>query len=332
VIIVRNVAPPSDKAGEEFDFSDLFNEDPALAPARPPAPAPAGAPPAPAKAAPPGNVLEVPDLIVPTSRRSVPQQAAVAPAPPQPAAAPPAPPSAPRAPAAPAAPIAPAVKQAAAPAPPKRDVAVGDGQSTMGRMIDDDDAFAGPSMDLELDVAPNSRGSMPGAPASRPSHPSNPQMAAGGAPSRPSNPQMAARGSHPSMDDLPADDDGSQEQAPKAKKVKPPKPKPKSRFELTPEERAAVDLAEYGDPPEQAWRAPLYAWRVLYRKYELRKEMAEMVSTRPEQIPLYQRALAVDDAPTTKKGVIIAAAAIFIFLFLFTLPVIIRFAKLAMDG
>jgi hypothetical protein len=298
--------PPPDKSGSEFDFADLFNEEPAPASGAKPA---AGA-----------NVLEVPDLIVPAPRKSVSNQQAVAPAPAL--EAPQAPQLAQPPPQVPA--LAPPAAAAKAP-PPKRDLE-GDGQSTMGRVIDDDSFGGGPSMDLELDVAPTSRPSLSSAAAGRPSNPG----VSGAPPSHPSNPAMAARNSHPSMPGMPAD--GGSEPQMQAAPAPPPKPKRPSRFELSPEQRAAVDLAEYGDPPEQVWKAPLYAYRVLTRKYELKKEMDELRSTRPEQIPLYERALAADDGPTTKKGVIIAAAAIALFLFLFCLPVIIRFAKLAMDG
>jgi uncharacterized Rmd1/YagE family protein len=94
-----------------------------------------------------------------------------------------------------------------------------------------------------------------------------------------------------------------------------------------------MDVAEYGDPPDAFWQTPLYAARVLYRKHELRNELLEArVAQRHDRVKMFEAALAVDDKPSVKLGIILSVATLFLLMFLAALPVAIRFIKLAMYG
>ena len=95
----------------------------------------------------------------------------------------------------------------------------------------------------------------------------------------------------------------------------------------------AMDVAEYGDPPEAFWQTPMYAARVLWRKHEIRNELLEArVANRQDRVKLFEDALKVDDAPSVKMGLILSAAAFALLVFLAALPVAIRFIKLALYG
>ncbi len=113
----------------------------------------------------------------------------------------------------------------------------------------------------------------------------------------------------------------------------PPKPRRLKRHELPPEVRAAMDVAEYGDPPEAIWQTPMYAARVLWRKHELRNELLEArVANRQDRVKMFEDALKVDDAPSVKMGMLLSAGAFVLVVFLAALPVAIRFIKLAIYG
>lgn len=113
----------------------------------------------------------------------------------------------------------------------------------------------------------------------------------------------------------------------------PPKPRRLKRHELPPEIRAAMDVAEYGDPPEAIWQMPMYAARVLWRKHELRNELLEArVANRQDRVKMFEDALKVDDAHAVKMGMLLSAGAFCLVVFLAALPVAIRFIKLAIYG
>ena len=95
----------------------------------------------------------------------------------------------------------------------------------------------------------------------------------------------------------------------------------------------AMDVAEYGDPPDAIWQTPLYAARVLWRKHELRNELlAARVENRQDRVKMFEDALKVDDAPSVKMGMLLSAGAFVLLVLLAALPVAIRFIKLAMYG
>lgn len=95
----------------------------------------------------------------------------------------------------------------------------------------------------------------------------------------------------------------------------------------------AMDVAEYGDPPEALWQTPVYAARVLWRKHELRNELLQArVANRQDRVKMFEDALKVDDAPSVKMGVLLSLGAFFLVVFLAALPVAIRFIKLALYG
>ena len=121
--------------------------------------------------------------------------------------------------------------------------------------------------------------------------------------------------------------------APPPRPAPPPKPRRLKRHELPPEVRMAMDVAEYGDPPEALWQTPVYAARVLWRKHELRNELLEArVAQRHDRVKMFEDALKVDDAPSVKMGVLLSFAAFCLVVFLAALPVAIRFIKLAIYG
>ena len=113
----------------------------------------------------------------------------------------------------------------------------------------------------------------------------------------------------------------------------PPKPRRLRRHALSPEQRAASDLAQFGDPPEAIWQTPMYAARVLYRKHEMRNELlAARVDRRLDRVKMFEDALQAEDKPSVTKGIILSVAAFCLVVFLAALPVAIRFIKLALYG
>ena len=77
---------------------------------------------------------------------------------------------------------------------------------------------------------------------------------------------------------------------------------------------------------------PMYAAKVTLRKFELRRELEEMRRTRPERVKIYEAALRADDVRSVVIGAVIAGAAVAVLMFLAAIPVIVRFAKIALYG
>jgi hypothetical protein len=93
----------------------------------------------------------------------------------------------------------------------------------------------------------------------------------------------------------------------------------------------AARHANYGDPPQHFWQTPLYAYRVLMRQMELKRELAEAKEQRSTHARLVEAALHAHDQKAVTTGLILAVGAALTLLLLFCTPVIVRFIRLAQD-
>jgi hypothetical protein len=198
-----------------------------------------------------------------------------------------------------------------------------------GDMSFDDDLLSGDPINLELEVDPRQRTSAHGPAASQAAD--SPDAAAPGSSAGPQPPGTeGAQATRPSR--APGSARGSAR--PEALPVSavgttrhsnpPPPPKPRS-------EDPIHRLAAFGDPPTQIWQTPGYAIRVILRKRELQAEREERKTRAPAEVPLYDAALKSEDARGVSAGLVIIGVAVAIGVLVFFLPVIIRFARLAMD-
>jgi hypothetical protein len=216
----------------------------------------------------------------------------------------------------------------------------GSGKAGTGRGRDldiGDFEGGGDGISIELDAPPSAPGRPPPShpqPPPQQGYPSGHQQVPQAGPS--SSGLLAAPPPSLSSGDFPQAPQSQgqmQVQAPPPRPAPPPKPRRPKRHELAPEVRMAMDVAEYGDPPEAFWQTPIYAARVLWRKHEIRNELLEArVSNRPDRVKMFEDALKVDDAASVKMGVLLSAGAFMLLVFLAALPVAIRFIKLALYG
>lgn len=89
---------------------------------------------------------------------------------------------------------------------------------------------------------------------------------------------------------------------------------------------AAMMIARYPAPPQQWFKTPLYALKVLYRQFELRQDIDALKKKRSPDVPLYERALKTHDGMKFMIGMAINFAVFMVLTTLFFLPVIRRFA------
>ena len=92
------------------------------------------------------------------------------------------------------------------------------------------------------------------------------------------------------------------------------------------EDQAARRIANYPPPPAKVWQAPSYAVRVLWRRFELRQDLASLRRRRSRDVALYERALTMHDPRAYATGLVIAGALLLLATILFFMPVIKRFA------
>jgi hypothetical protein len=86
-------------------------------------------------------------------------------------------------------------------------------------------------------------------------------------------------------------------------------------------------IARLPAPPTRVWHAPGYALTVLYRQYELRRDLESLRRRRSPDVRLYERALTLHDRGAFAVGLAITCAALTIAAFVFFLPVILRFVR-----
>jgi hypothetical protein len=94
-----------------------------------------------------------------------------------------------------------------------------------------------------------------------------------------------------------------------------------------PKPSAAAIIAKYPAPPEEIYRAPRYALRVVFRQLELRSDLESLRRRRSPDVPLYEAALRAYDAKTFRLGMALNCAAFAVATFIFFLPVILRFVR-----
>lgn len=90
----------------------------------------------------------------------------------------------------------------------------------------------------------------------------------------------------------------------------------------------AAMIARYSVPPNQVWKSPLYALKVLWRQFELHQDLASLRKRRSPDVPLYERALKTYDQDAFTRGLTLTCIMLVIAGFIFFLPVILRFARL----
>lgn len=195
------------------------------------------------------------------------------------------------------------------------------GSSDMGF---DDDLLSGDAINLELEVDPRQRASAKGPAASEAAVDDDSlvehamvQNPDGTQPARTSRAPSARGSARPEA--LPVSSVGTTRHS-----NPPPPPRPRS-------EDPIHRLAAFGDPPTQLWQSPGYAVRVILRKRELQAERAALRAPTPGDLALYDAALKSEDARAVSAGLVIIGVALAIGVLVFFLPVIIRFARLAMD-
>jgi hypothetical protein len=86
-------------------------------------------------------------------------------------------------------------------------------------------------------------------------------------------------------------------------------------------------IAKYPPPPAKIWEAPIYAFKVVMRQFELRSDLESLRRRRSPDVPLYESALGTYDKKTFRLGMAISCAIFAVLTFIFFLPVILRFMR-----
>ncbi len=205
-------------------------------------------------------------------------------------------------------------------------------ESGKGVTLDDDlfgDGDAGGPLELDMPDAKPAAAPVPDLQAAPPpAAPSAPGPAAAPSSGRhvaaPAAPQPLP--SEPRLAPPPASSSGRFPAAPSSPDLGEAAPAPPPPTPPTPQEQAAIRIANYPPVPEKLWEAPRYAVRVLLRQVELRQDLASLRRRRSPDVALYERALAAHDPRMYAIGLAITGAAVFLALVLFFMPVIKRFA------
>lgn len=150
---------------------------------------------------------------------------------------------------------------------------------------------------------PGSDRSIPAAPASDPSIPAAPTSGHGFAAPSSSAGAVPAAPSSGSLPNVPAPASA------------PARPDP------------AALVAKYPPPPRAIWESPVYACKVLWRQFELRRDLESLRRRRSPDVPLYEAALRTHDPKAFAVGLAITCAGIALASFVFFLPVILRFLR-----
>ena len=212
---------------------------------------------------------------------------------------------------------------------------IGSGATSYGSdegMSFDDDLDGGHSGPLELDMpsAPHSSPASSGEhvvspPHSSPTSSQHPRISG-------SHPAASISGTQPSAAPYAAGS-GRPPQSLSNAPVGPPTPRslpvpvalppPRPKLPPTPAEM----IAKYPAAPGEVWRAPGYAWKVLYRQLEIRQDLDSLKKRRSPDAPLYEAALRAHDKKTFLTGMAISAAAFVVAMLIFFIPVFLRFLR-----
>jgi hypothetical protein len=90
---------------------------------------------------------------------------------------------------------------------------------------------------------------------------------------------------------------------------------------------AALSIARYPRAPERLWATPKYAWLVVLRQVELRRDLAALRHRRSPDVPLYEAALVAYNRRAFRRGALLGGALVLAAAVLFFMPVILRFAR-----
>ena len=128
----------------------------------------------------------------------------------------------------------------------------------------------------------------------------------------------------PALEAPPATPSSSQSVQPAGQQ---PAAAPPSASVLPARPTAAAVIAKYPDPPQEIWRAPKYAIKVVLRQLELRSELESLRRRRSPDVPLYESALRAYEPKTFRLGFALNVGALTLATFIFFLPVILRFLR-----
>ncbi len=102
---------------------------------------------------------------------------------------------------------------------------------------------------------------------------------------------------------------------------------PPARPAPPPPDPGALLVARYPTPPTKVTEMPAYACKVLWRQFELRRDLESLRRRRSPDVPLYEAALRAHDPRAFGIGLAITCTALTLGTILFFMPVILRFLR-----